>query len=122
MTESPKLEDLDPVETREWLESIDSVLRAHGPERAHFLLEPWRRSQATAVSRISAIASEPRPDEKPRSPQNATMCTNGTAMAVQQQKPAADSSTMSDGRRHRQDRQIFRRARRLARAIGDGRT
>jgi pyruvate dehydrogenase E1 component len=39
MTESPKLEDLDPVETREWLESIDSVLQAHGPERAHFLLE-----------------------------------------------------------------------------------
>src|SRR6059058_1192521 len=24
MTEPPKLEDLDPVETREWLESIDS--------------------------------------------------------------------------------------------------
>src|ERR1700730_7678620 len=39
MTEPPKLEDLDPVETREWLESIDSVLRTHGPERAHFLLE-----------------------------------------------------------------------------------
>jgi pyruvate dehydrogenase E1 component len=39
MTESPKLEDLDPVETREWLESIDSVLQTHGPERAHFLLE-----------------------------------------------------------------------------------
>ena len=39
MTEPPKLEDLDPVETREWLESIDSVLKTHGPERAHFLLE-----------------------------------------------------------------------------------
>jgi pyruvate dehydrogenase E1 component len=39
MTESPKLTDLDPVETREWLESIDSVLRTHGPERAHYLLE-----------------------------------------------------------------------------------
>ncbi len=32
-------EDLDPLETREWLESIDSVLRAEGPARAHFLLE-----------------------------------------------------------------------------------
>ncbi len=32
-------QDADPVETREWLESIDSVLRAEGPERAHFLLE-----------------------------------------------------------------------------------
>src|ERR1700683_2831051 len=39
MTEPPKLEDLDPVETREWLESIDSVLQSHGPERAHYLLE-----------------------------------------------------------------------------------
>jgi pyruvate dehydrogenase E1 component len=39
MTEPLKLEDLDPVETREWLESIDSVLKTHGPERAHFLLE-----------------------------------------------------------------------------------
>ncbi|HTD13223.1 MAG TPA: pyruvate dehydrogenase (acetyl-transferring), homodimeric type [Steroidobacteraceae bacterium] len=39
MTESPNLDDLDPVETREWLESVDSVLQTHGPERAHFLLE-----------------------------------------------------------------------------------
>ncbi|HWF98414.1 MAG TPA: pyruvate dehydrogenase (acetyl-transferring), homodimeric type [Steroidobacteraceae bacterium] len=39
MNEPPKLEDLDPVETQEWLESIDSVLKTHGPQRAHFLLE-----------------------------------------------------------------------------------
>ncbi len=39
MTDIPKLEDLDPVETQEWLESIDSVLKTHGAERAHFLLE-----------------------------------------------------------------------------------
>jgi pyruvate dehydrogenase E1 component len=39
MTEPPKLEDLDPVETQEWLESIDSLLKTHGPERAHFILE-----------------------------------------------------------------------------------
>ena len=31
-------DDIDPVETSEWLESIDSVLGQHGPERAHFLL------------------------------------------------------------------------------------
>ena len=31
-------DDIDPVETTEWLESIDSVLTQHGPERAHFLL------------------------------------------------------------------------------------
>ncbi|MDJ0698228.1 MAG: pyruvate dehydrogenase (acetyl-transferring), homodimeric type [Woeseiaceae bacterium] len=32
------LDDLDPVETSEWLESIDSVLTQHGPDRAHYLL------------------------------------------------------------------------------------
>jgi pyruvate dehydrogenase E1 component len=31
--------DLDPAETREWLASIDSVLRNEGPQRAHYLLE-----------------------------------------------------------------------------------
>ncbi|MGB5330978.1 MAG: pyruvate dehydrogenase (acetyl-transferring), homodimeric type [Woeseiaceae bacterium] len=31
-------DDIDPIETTEWLESIDSVLAQHGPERAHFLL------------------------------------------------------------------------------------
>src|SRR5215510_305568 len=39
MTEIMKLEDLDPIETREWLKSIDSVLKTQGAERAHFLLE-----------------------------------------------------------------------------------
>jgi pyruvate dehydrogenase E1 component len=32
-------DDSDPEETQEWLESIDSVLRVHGAERAHYLLE-----------------------------------------------------------------------------------
>jgi pyruvate dehydrogenase E1 component len=31
-------DDLDPQETREWVESLDSVLVANGAERAHFLL------------------------------------------------------------------------------------
>ncbi len=38
MTNFNPYDDLDPVETTEWLESIDSVLSQHGPERAHFLL------------------------------------------------------------------------------------
>ena len=36
---SSPFDDLDPEETREWLESMDSVLKAHGAQRAHFLLE-----------------------------------------------------------------------------------
>jgi pyruvate dehydrogenase E1 component len=33
------LPDVDPQETDEWLDALDSVLRNEGPERAHFLLE-----------------------------------------------------------------------------------
>src|ERR1700678_3928523 len=36
MTQQSPFEDIDPIETQEWL---DSVMRARGPERAHFLLE-----------------------------------------------------------------------------------
>ena len=39
MAETPKVEDVDPLETQDWLESIDAVLKVHGPERAHYLLE-----------------------------------------------------------------------------------
>jgi pyruvate dehydrogenase E1 component len=38
MDDISRFDDLDPTETREWLESIDSVLATQGPERAHFLL------------------------------------------------------------------------------------
>lgn len=31
--------DLDPLETREWLDSLDGVLEVEGPERAHFLID-----------------------------------------------------------------------------------
>jgi pyruvate dehydrogenase E1 component len=34
-----RADDPDPEETRDWLESIDSVLRVHGADRAHYLLE-----------------------------------------------------------------------------------
>ena len=38
MSDFSRFDDIDPIETREWLESIDSVLNQHGPERAHYLL------------------------------------------------------------------------------------
>ena len=31
--------DVDPQETQEWLEALESVLATEGPERAHFILE-----------------------------------------------------------------------------------
>src|SRR5690554_7457024 len=39
MTETGLISDLDPQETKEWLDAIHSVIRAHGVERAHFLIE-----------------------------------------------------------------------------------
>ena len=45
-----KTDDIDPLETREWLDALESVLRREGPERAHFLMdrliEKARRSGA----------------------------------------------------------------------------
>ncbi len=62
--------DLDPIETREWLASIDSVLRTEGPQRAHYLLERLidhtRRSGAylpfrpnTAYVNTIAVTAQP---------------------------------------------------------------
>ncbi|GMQ89811.1 MAG: pyruvate dehydrogenase (acetyl-transferring), homodimeric type [Gammaproteobacteria bacterium] len=39
MSDVVKRQDIDPVETREWLEALEAVLEREGPERAHFLLE-----------------------------------------------------------------------------------
>jgi len=36
---APDDRDVDPVETREWLDALDAVIDREGPERAHFLLE-----------------------------------------------------------------------------------
>ena len=43
MTQQSPYEDIDPTETQEWLESIESVLRAEGPER---LSPEWWRVPA----------------------------------------------------------------------------
>ncbi len=39
MAANDRFHDADPEETREWVESLESALAVHGPERAHFLLE-----------------------------------------------------------------------------------
>ena len=49
--------DGDPVETREWLESIDSVLRAEGPERAHYPDRAADRPHAP-LRRLSAVSAQ----------------------------------------------------------------
>ena len=34
-----RLQDIDPQETREWVDSLEAVLEIEGPERAHYILE-----------------------------------------------------------------------------------
>ena len=38
MSDFKTIDDIDPIETKEWLESIDSLINNHGPERAHFII------------------------------------------------------------------------------------
>ena len=38
MSDFKTTDDIDPIETKEWLESIDSLINNHGPERAHFII------------------------------------------------------------------------------------
>jgi pyruvate dehydrogenase E1 component len=70
MSEFSRFDDTDPTETREWIESIDSVLQQHGPDRAHYLLNQMidfaRRSGAylpyspnTAYLNTIAVGRQP---------------------------------------------------------------
>src|SRR6202522_3022965 len=93
MTQQSPFEDIDPIETQEWL---DSVMRARGPERAHFLLEKLvdftRRSGAylpfkpnTAYLNTISKAQEPEyPGDRSLERRNeAYLRWNALAMVVQ---------------------------------------
>jgi pyruvate dehydrogenase E1 component len=93
MTEIMKLEDVDPVETREWIESIDSVLKTQGAERAHYLLEQLidhtRRSGAYLPFRPNtAYLNTITPGQEPSYPGNREMekrieaCIRWNALAM----------------------------------------
>lgn len=67
--------DIDPQETREWLDALEGVLDAEGPERAHYLLESLvdkaRRSGSNLpysantayINTIPSHAEEPMPGD-----------------------------------------------------------
>jgi len=65
--------DLDPVETREWVDSLDSVLDFEGAERAHFLLEELlaearRRRAPVPYSANTPYLNTIPPEKEERSP------------------------------------------------------
>ena len=49
-----RIPDLDPQETREWLEALDGVLATQGPDRAHFLIEQLIEVPAVSGARERA--------------------------------------------------------------------
>jgi len=75
MLDATRNQDLDPQETREWLDALRSVVSADGLERAHFLLEQLidqaRRSGANLpFSANTAYLNTIPPGQQPRYPGN----------------------------------------------------
>ena len=73
------LEDLDPAETREWLEALDSVLAYEGADRAFFLLdevvtEARRKGAPVPYSATTPYLNTIPPDKEDRlSPRELTL-------------------------------------------------
>ena len=103
MSDIQKLDDTDPLETQEWIESINSVLKLHGPERAHYLLErlidQTRRSGAYLPFRPNtAYVNTIAPGQEPEYPGNralerrleAYIRWNALAMVVQANRQSSE--------------------------------
>jgi pyruvate dehydrogenase E1 component len=52
-------QDLDPLETREWLDGFDALLAAHGPERASFILRKLLDHARTRRVRMPPVLNTP---------------------------------------------------------------
>ena len=82
------LVDPDPIETREWIEALDSVLEFEGAERAHFLLgeligEGRRRGAPVPYSPNTPYLNTIPPEREDRHPgDRATRCLFGDGGAV----------------------------------------
>jgi pyruvate dehydrogenase E1 component len=95
--------DVDPQETQEWLEALDSVLRTEGPERGHYLIErlidkarrsgahlPYRATTAY-LNTIPAREEEPMPGEPGLEHRiRSVIRWNALAMVVQANRESAE--------------------------------
>ena len=114
MTEQQK--DIDPQETQEWLEALESILEIEGVERAHFILEQLiakaRKSGAhLPYSATTAYLNTIPPAKEERSPGDpgiewrirSLVRWNAMAMVVQANRKNSELggiSPASDPRRH----------------------
>ena len=67
--------DSDAQQTREWLDSLEGVIQAEGPERAHFLIEQLLESARQhsidlPFSANTGYVNTIEPDQEERSPGN----------------------------------------------------
>ena len=53
------IEDRDPVETQEWLDALDSVIRNDGPERAAYLLSKLSEHAVQSKARLPMAITTP---------------------------------------------------------------
>ena len=65
--------DVDPVETREWLDALLSVIKYEGPERARFLLERLNEQAGAGGDSLPYSANTPYlhpipPEQEERNP------------------------------------------------------
>ncbi len=68
-----RLEDIDPQETREWLDALEALIEVEGAERAHFLLEALvdkarRRGVEAPFKATTAYLNTIPPHKEARSP------------------------------------------------------
>ncbi|MCB1056822.1 MAG: pyruvate dehydrogenase (acetyl-transferring), homodimeric type, partial [Acidobacteria bacterium] len=71
-------QDIDPAETREWLEALASVIAADGPERAQFLLQELLAQARRSGAALPAAATTPyvntlRPEDEALRPGDASL-------------------------------------------------
>ena len=67
------MHDIDPTETREWLEALDSVLEQEGEDRAHFLLTRLAQHARAKGTQLPYVITTPYrntipPDKEARMP------------------------------------------------------
>ena len=107
--------DSDAQETREWLDSLEGVIQAEGPERAHFLIEQLLESARQhsidlPFSANTGYVNTIEPDQEERSPGNlelegrlrAYMRWNAMALVVKANRldPADGGDLGEIGRAH----------------------
>src|SRR4029079_7003391 len=71
-------QDLDPTETREWIEALTAIIGADGPERAHYILERMVDETRRAGGHIpfqptTAYVNTIPPQQEAKSPRDAAL-------------------------------------------------